>query len=125
MEEMMMEGEWAGVIEIMRDFALNPVLVKRLVERANERKVDMKDVVIDIVVTGLRVEVERNYPTFTVPLGSENGFLSDGFRVVERVKDRTTMCPFNGVPFEEAASFLLETGFAAMSEQEVLEVVRS
>ena len=124
MEEIITEADLEGVIEVMRGVMFNAVLVQRLVDRANERRVDMKDVVIDIVVSGLRVEVERNYPTFTVPAGSESGFVSDGFRVVRRVNDTTTMCPFNGVPFDEVASFLSTTEFAGMSDQEILDVVR-
>lgn len=64
----------------------------------------------------------RSCPTFTVSDDFALDFVSDGFRVVARQDGQTTLCPFDGIPFDRA---IAEFHDLNLTDDEILQVARS
>ena len=97
-------------------------LAEELHARAGDVGLDIVELIQDLFIEALRAERVRACPTFTVPDGLAGDFVADGFRVVERRNGQTTLCPFDGLPFDEAMSALRA---ANLSDDEILQVTRS
>jgi hypothetical protein len=90
--------------------------------RAGEAGLDMTELILDLFVGALRSGRERGCPTFTVSDDHASDFISDGFRVVARHEGQSTLCPFDGLPFDDAMS---EFRAANLTDVEILDVARS
>lgn len=100
-------GTSADNVNISVDISLNLDLAGDLLERAAELGISLDELLIDLIVTGFRAtDMQRNYPTFTVPINNEKDFVDDGFRVVKRDASHVTLCPYNGVSFKDASDAL-------------------
>ena len=78
---------------------------------------------LDLFVGALRSGWERTCPTFTVPDDYAADFVSDGFRLVARHDGQSTLCPFDGIPFDDAMAKLRDAT-ANLTDDEILEVIR-
>ena len=97
-------------------------LALELHARASEAGLDVTELVQDLFIGALRSEPARSYPTFTVADDLAADFVADGFRVVARRNGHSTLCPFDGLPFDDAmASFRA----ANLTDDEILRVTRS
>ena len=97
-------------------------LASELRTRAGAAGLDVTELVQDLFIGALRSEPARSYPTFTVADDLAADFVADGFRVVARQNGQSTLCPFDGLPFDEAMAEL-RTG--DLSDDEILRVTRS
>ena len=97
-------------------------LASELNARARELGLDVTELILDLFIGALRSEWVRECPTFTVSDDFAGDFVSDGFRVVERRNGETTLCPFDGLPFDEAMSALRA---ANLADDDILQIVRS
>ncbi len=99
-------------------------LAAELRARADEVGLDIAELILDLFVGALRSGWERGCPTFTVSDDYAGDFVSDGFRVVARHDGQSTLCPFDGVPFDDAIA-KFRAGAANLSDAEIIEVARS
>ena len=99
-------------------------LAAELRARADEVGLDIAELILDLFVEALRSGRERGCPTFTVSDDYAGDFVSDGFRVVARRDGQSTLCPFDGIPFDDAIA-KFRAGVANLSDAEIIEVVRS
>lgn len=97
-------------------------LASELRARAYEVGLDVPELIQDLFIGALRSEPVRSCPTFTVPDDFAADFVSDGFRVIARSNGQSTLCPFDGLPFDEAMSELRD---ADLTDDEILQVTRS
>lgn len=97
-------------------------LALELNARASELGLNISELILDLFIGALRSEPVRACPTFMVPDELAAEFVADGFRVVARCNGETTLCPFDGLPFEGAIS---EFQAANLSDDEILQVARS
>lgn len=97
-------------------------LASELNTRASELGLDVTELILDLFIRALRYEGVRQCPTFTVSDDFAGDFVADGFRVVERRNGETTLCPFDGIPFDEAMSALRA---ANLTYDEILQITRS
>ena len=100
---------------------MDSTLVHELAGHALNNGISMNELLTDLIVTAFRTNAERNYPSFEVPSKVEPAFTDDGYRVVYRAQDYSTLCPRNGISFEIACSEL-QAGLACISEAEILQV---
>ena len=100
---------------------LNGLLEQELIDRAEALGIRIGELLTDLCVTAFRVRVTRNYPSFEVPEHIEPPFVDDGFRVVQRLNGVSTLCPYNGVPFDIASAAMQER-LNEIPENELLEV---
>ena len=99
-------------------------LADELRARADEVGLDVAELILDLFVGALRSGWERGCPTFTVADDFAADFVSDGFRVVARHDGRSTLCPFDGIPFDDAIA-KFRTATANLSDADIIEVARS
>ncbi len=99
-------------------------LAAELRARADEVGLDIAELILDLFVGALRSGWERGCPTFTVSDEYAADFVSDGFRVVARHDGQSTLCPFDGIPFD-AAMARFRTATANLSDAEIIAVARS
>ncbi len=97
-------------------------LASELQVRAGESGVDVNELILDLFITAFRNDPGRVCPTFTVSDDFAVDFVSDGFRVVARHDGQATLCPFDGLPFEDAIS---EFHSLNLTEDEILQIARS
>ena len=71
--------------------------------------ISTEELAVDLIVNSLRINAERNYPSFTVPSCNEQLFINDGFRVIKRSAGYSTLCPYAGLTFEYAANKIAES----------------
>jgi hypothetical protein len=97
-------------------------LALELHARASEVGLDVAELIQDLFIGALRTTRARACPTFTVSDDFAGDFVSDGFRVVARRNGHSTLCPFDGLPFDDAmASFRA----ANLTDDEIIQVARS
>ena len=101
---------------------VTPSLALELRTRASAVGLDVTELIQDLFIRALRSEPARSCPTFTVPDDAAPDFVADGFRVVERRNGETTLCPFDGLSFDDAMS---EFRAANLTDEEILKVTRS
>ena len=99
-------------------------LAAELRARADEVGLDIAELILDLFVGALRSGWERGCPTFTVADDCAGDFIADGFRVVARHDGQSTLCPFDGVPFDVAMAKLRDAT-ANLTDDEIIEVARS
>lgn len=99
-------------------------LAAELRARADEAGLDIAELILDLFVGALRSGWERDCPTFTISDDYAGDFISDGFRVVARRDGQSTLCPFDGLPFDDAMA-KLRAATANLTDAEILEVIRS
>ena len=97
-------------------------LASELQVRADESGIDVAELILDLFIAAFRSDPERACPTFTVSDDFAVDFVSDGFRVVARHGGLTTLCPFDGIPFDRAIS---EFHDLDLTDDEILRVARS
>lgn len=97
-------------------------LASELHVRASELGLDVIELIQDLFIGALRSEPARSCPTFTLPDDFAADFVTDGFRVVARRNGETTLCPFDGLPFDEAMTSLRAS---KLTDEEIIQVVRS
>ncbi len=98
-------------------------LAAELKVRADEVGLDIPELILDLFVGALRSGWERGCPTFTVADNYAADFVSDGFRVVARHDGESTLCPFDGIPFDDAMAKLRDAT-ADLTDDEILEIIR-
>lgn len=114
------QGEGYEVVPV----SITPTLAAELRDRAGEAGLDVAELILDLFVGALRSGWERNCPTFTVADDCAGDFIADGFRVIARRDGQSTLCPFDGIPFDDAmAEFRAAT--ADLTDAEIIAVVRS
>lgn len=101
---------------------VTPSLALELRTRASAVGLDLTELIQDLFIGALRSDPVRSCPTFTVPDDVAADFVADGFRVVARRNGQSTLCPFDGLPFDEAIS---ELRAANLSDDDILQVIRS
>ena len=114
------QGDGYEVISV----PLTSGLATELRARAGEAGLDVTELIVDLFVGALRSGWERNFPTFTVADEYAEDFIADGFRVIARHEGETTLCPFDGIPFDDAMA-KLHAAAANLTDAEILEVARS
>lgn len=114
------QGDGCEVVSV----SITPSLASELHSRAAAAGLDITELIVDLFVGALRSGWERNCPTFTVADDYAGDFIADGFRVVARRDGQSTLCPFDGIPFDDAAS-RLHAAAANLTDAEILEVTRS
>ena len=97
-------------------------LASELQARASELGIDVTELVLDLCVRAFRADVEHVCPTFTVSDDWAEDFISDGFRVVARHGGQSTLCPFDGLPFDTAVA---ELHAVNLTDNEIIEIARS
>ena len=100
---------------------LNDLLEQELSDQANALGIRIGELLTDLCITAFRVNVTRNYPSFTVPEHIEPPFVDDGFRVVQRLNGTSTLCPYSGMSFE-AASAAMQECLYGVPDHELFEV---
>ncbi len=114
------QGDGYEVVSV----SITPRLASELRDRAEEAGLDIGELILDLLVGALRSGWERNCPTFTVDDDCAEDFVADGFRVIARRDGRSTLCPFDRMPFDEAmAGFRAAT--AGLTDAEMMAVARS
>ena len=99
-------------------------LASELQTRADAAGLDVTELILDLFVGALRSGWERNCPTFTVADDYARDFIADGFRVVARRDGQSTLCPFDGIPSDDAMAKFRDAT-ANLTDEEILEVARS
>lgn len=97
-------------------------LASELRARAGESGIDVAELILDLFIAAFRNDPGRVCPTFNVSDDFAADFVSDGFRVVARHDGQTTLCPFDGIPFDRAIS---EIQVLNLTDDEILQVARS
>ena len=123
---------WSGDYSMMHDayqgdgyelvsVPITSSLASELRVRAGESGIDVAELILDLFIAAFRNDPERVCPTFTVSDDFAADFVSDGFRVVARRDGQTTLCPFDGIPFDRAISEFHDLN---LTDDEILQAAR-